>query len=99
MAQRIDVNDLNIILDSLLNKPNSMISHHIDSANTFYSQGILQIMSKGFKIYIEVNNDRNETEEERNTIKYSINIDIISIKPLCRNHCEELSSVIIKSRC
>ena len=80
MAQRIDVNDLNIILDSLLNKPNSMIAHHIDSANTFYSQGILQIMSKGFKIYIEVNNDRNETEEERNTIKYSINIDIISIK-------------------
>lgn len=77
---KINVNDLNIILDALLNKPNSMINHHIDSANTFYEQGILQIMSKGFKIFIEVNNERNETEEERNIIKYSINIDITAVK-------------------
>lgn len=73
-------NDLTIILDSLLNKQDSMIAHHIESINLFNETGILQIMSKGFKIYIEVANDRAETEEERNIIKYSVNIDITGMK-------------------
>ena len=73
-------NDLIAIFNSLLVKPNSLIKHHIDSINEFNSNGIEQIMSKGFKIQVEINNERDKTEEDISISKYLINTDIYNVE-------------------
>lgn len=60
----INPDDLFLIFDSLL-KQKGLNSHHIESANHFYRNGISQIIKQGFKIYKELANKRNATDEDR----------------------------------
>jgi DNA-directed RNA polymerase beta subunit len=75
-----DSNDLIAIFNSLLTEPKTLIKHHIDSINEFNSNGIEQIMSKGFKIQVEINNERDKTEEDLSISKYLINADIYNVE-------------------
>jgi DNA-directed RNA polymerase beta subunit len=60
----IKQDDLFLIGDSLLDQ-RGLISHHLDSANNFYENGIRQIITQGFKIERDVVNKREATEEDK----------------------------------
>jgi hypothetical protein len=64
MSDIEDSNELIAVFNSLLTEPKTLIKHHIDSINDFNSQGIENIMAKGFKIQVEINNERDKTEED-----------------------------------
>jgi len=57
-------NDLFLVGDSLIDQ-RGLISHHLESANNFYKNGIRQIITQGFKIERDVINRRIATEEDR----------------------------------
>ena len=85
---------LRVILENELS--NNINSHHINSVNTFYSTGINQIATDTFQINVEVLNERDTTENDKeiekilgrnriNEKKYisrKIDIDILLIEDL-----------------
>ena len=76
----INSNDLISILDSMLNKKKGLIEHHIESMNKFNEFGIFQIMTNGFNIQVELNNERNQTDEDKNIIKYLMKAKITDVR-------------------
>lgn len=60
----IKQDDLLLIGDALIDQK-GLISHHLDSANNFYKNGIRQIITQGFKIEREVVNRRSATPEDK----------------------------------
>ena len=60
----IKPDELYLVGDALLDKK-GLISHHIDSANNFYQNGIEQIITHGFKIERDIANRRSATQEDR----------------------------------
>lgn len=76
----INSNDLIAILDSMLNKKKGLIEHHIESMNKFNETGIKQIMINGFNIQVELNNERNQTEEDKQIIKYLMKANITDVR-------------------
>jgi DNA-directed RNA polymerase beta subunit len=64
----INSDDLFLIGDSLLDVK-GLISHHLESANNFYKNGIRQIITQGFKIEKTIMNRRTATPED-NDIDY-----------------------------
>lgn len=98
MSDKItDQNDLIIILDSVLNQKDGLIKHHIDSMNLFTSKGIKQIVSSGFKIEVEINNERDKTEEDRSIKKYIISANITDVEltpPTAKNYDTQKSQII-----
>ncbi len=76
----INSNDLISILDSMLNKKKGLIEHHIESMNKFNETGIKQIMTSGFNIQVELNNERNQTDEDKNITKYLMKAKILDVK-------------------
>lgn len=73
-------NDLLVLIDSLLNQPDGMIKHHIDSINEFNLKGIKQIIENGFKIEVEINNERDKTPEDRSIKKYIVTANITDVE-------------------
>ena len=71
--------DLYLVGDSLLDE-HGLISHHLDSANNFYENGIRQIITQGFKIEKMVENRRSATDED---------------KEINRVHCEVIPTDIV----
>ncbi len=57
----------------------SLIEHHLDSFNKFTREGISQIMMHTFSIEAEVNNDRDETAEDRSIKKYHCEAKITKV--------------------
>jgi len=76
----LNSNDLIAILDSVLNKKKGLIEHHIDSINKFNESGIKQIMVNGFNIQVELNNERNQTDEDKEIIKYLMKANITDVR-------------------
>ena len=76
----INSNDLIAILDSMLNKKKGLIEHHIESMNKFNESGIKQIMINGFNIQVELNNERNQTDEDKQIIKYLMKANITDVR-------------------
>ena len=76
----INSNDLIAILDSMLNKKKGLIEHHIESMNKFNESGIKQIMINGFNIQVELNNERNQTEEDKQISKYLMKANITDVR-------------------
>jgi DNA-directed RNA polymerase beta subunit len=60
----INADDLFLVGDSLLDSK-GLISHHLESANNFYKNGIRQIITQGFKIEKELVNRRSATPEDK----------------------------------
>jgi len=60
----IKQDQLLLIGDALIEQK-GLISHHIDSANNFYRNGISQIITQGFKIEKNIINRRNITDEDK----------------------------------
>lgn len=76
----INSNDLIAILDSMLNKKKALIEHHIESMNKFLESGIKQIMVNGFNIQVELNNERSQTDEDKEISKYLMKANITDVK-------------------
>lgn len=76
----INSNDLIAILDSMLNKKKGLIEHHIESMNKFNESGIKQIMINGFNIQVELNNERDQTEEDKSISKYLMKANITDVR-------------------
>lgn len=76
----VSSNDLIIILDSILNKKQGLIEHHIESINKFMDSGIKQIMINNFKIQVELNNERDNTEEDKSIAKFKMVANITDVK-------------------
>lgn len=72
--------DLIPILDSILVKEKSLISHHIDSFNQFIDNGIKSIMTNTFRIVTEYNNERDATPEDKSIDKYIMEAKILDVK-------------------
>ena len=72
--------DLITILDSILVKEKSLISHHIDSFNQFVDSGIKSIMTETFRIVVEYNNQREATPEDKSIEKYIMEAKILDVK-------------------
>lgn len=90
-------NDLLIIFDSQLNQPNGMIKHHIDSINEFNFKGIKQIIESGFKIQVEINNERTKTVEDRSIKLITINANITDVElthPTTQNYISQKSQIL-----
>ena len=60
---KLNQDDLFLIGDSLIQNK-GLISHHLDSANNFYLNGIKQIITQGFKIQKDIYNRRKQTPED-----------------------------------
>lgn len=76
----INSNDLIAILDSMLNKKKGLIEHHIESMNKFNESGIKQIMINGFNIQVELNNERDQTDEDKSITKYLMKANITDVR-------------------
>lgn len=61
--EKINENDLFLIVDSFIDIK-GLISHHIESANKFYSSGIEEIILRGFEIERTINNERDSNDED-----------------------------------
>ena len=93
----ISSNDLTIILDSILNKEKGLISHHIDSINKFNESGIKQIMVNGFLIRVELNNDRDQTDEDKLISKYLMEARVTDVRllpPVTINYDTQRSQIL-----
>jgi DNA-directed RNA polymerase beta subunit len=64
----------------MLNKKKGLIEHHIESMNKFNESGIKQIMINGFNIQVELNNERNQTDEDKQIIKYLMKANITDVR-------------------
>lgn len=73
-------NDFIYILDNIISRKEDLVKHHIDSMNNFYDHGLDWIISKGFNIKVDIINDREDTEEDKNTLKTSINVKMYNVK-------------------
>lgn len=71
--------DMIAVLDSILPDKRSLISHHLDSFNYFVTTGIKQIMQHTFVIAVEMNNDRDQTAEDRSIDKYVAEARILDV--------------------
>ena len=60
----IDGDDLFLVGDSLINLK-GLVSHHLESANNFYKNGIKQIITNGFVIAKDLLNRRSLTDEDK----------------------------------
>lgn len=76
-----DQDELLLVGDSLIDQK-GLISHHLDSANNFYKNGIAQIIS-GFTIEKDIINRRNITDEDNDIqwIKCSVKPKNIVLTP------------------
>lgn len=93
----ISSNDLIIILDSILNKKKGLISHHIDSINKFNETGIKNIMVNGFLIRVELNNERDSTDEDKSISKYLMEAKITDVRllpPVTINYDTQRSQIL-----
>lgn len=78
---------LRVILDNELS--NNINSHHIKSVNTFYSTGINQIATDTFQINVEVLNERDTTDVDKEIEKIFVDVVITNImlnKPNTRRY-------------
>lgn len=73
-------NDFIYILDNVISRKEDLVKHHLDSMNNFYDHGLDWIISKGFNIKVDIINDREDTEEDKNTLKTSINVKMYNVK-------------------
>lgn len=73
--------DLTIILDSEL-ETNTPVGHHIESFDSFTSQGINQIVTKLFKVEKSILNERTNTPEDNEieTISYVVKFNRVEIE-------------------
>lgn len=76
----VNANDLTCVLDSILVKEKSIISHHIDSFDQFIQNGIKSIMTETFRIVIEYNNQRDVTPEDKSIEKYIMEAKILDVR-------------------
>lgn len=76
----INAGDLTCVLDSLLTKEKSIISHHIDSFDQFIQNGIKSIMTETFRIVVEYNNQRDVTPEDKSIEKYVMEAKILDVR-------------------
>lgn len=53
--------------------------HHLDSMNSFYKQGIKQIVTKVFSVDIRMKNQRDKTDEDREISEYNIHVDFTDV--------------------
>ncbi len=93
----ISSNDLIIILDSILNKKKGLISHHLDSINKFNESGIKQIMVNGFNIQVELNNERDSSDEDKSITKYLMKANITDVRllpPVTINYDTQRSQIL-----
>jgi DNA-directed RNA polymerase beta subunit len=93
----ISSNDLIIILDSILNKKKGLISHHVESINKFNESGIKQIMVNGFNIQVELNNERDSTDEDKLITKYLMKANITDVRllpPVTINYDTQRSQIL-----
>lgn len=93
----ISSNDLIIILDSIISNKKGIISHHLDSMNKFNESGIKQIMVNGFLIQVELNNDRDDTEEDKQISKYLMRANITDVRltsPVTINYDTQRSQIL-----
>ena len=79
-TNNINSNDLIAILDSMLNTKKGLIEHHIESMNKFNESGIKQIMTNGFNIQVELNNERTQTDEDNEISKYLMKAVITDVR-------------------
>ena len=66
------------VADSFLDE-NGLVQHHIASANNFYTKGVQQIISQGFKIGREMQNLRTTTEEDKSIASISCNVNFTNV--------------------
>lgn len=93
----INSNDLIIILDSILNKKKGLISHHVESINKFNDSGIKQIMVNGFNIEVQLNNERDSTDEDKLITKYLMKANITDVRllpPVTINYDTQRSQIL-----
>lgn len=93
----INSNDLIIILDSILNKKKGLISHHLDSMNKFNDMGIKNIMVNGFNIEVQLNNERDSTDEDKLITKYLMKANITDVRllpPVTINYDTQRSQIL-----
>lgn len=61
---KLDQNSLYLVGDALIEKE-TLIGHHLKSANNFYTNGIRQIITEGFDIRRIIPNKRSTTDEDK----------------------------------
>lgn len=76
----VNANDLTCILDSILVKEKSLISHHLDSFDQFIQNGIKSIMTETFRIVVEFNNQRDATPEDKTIDKFIMEAKILDVR-------------------
>jgi len=96
----ISSNDLIVILDSILNNKKGIIAHHLDSMNKFNESGIKQIIINNFSIESSLNNDREESEEDKLIAKYLMKANITDVRltsPVTINYDTQKSQILYPS--
>jgi len=80
-SSEIEPEDLTVLLDSEL-EYNTPVGHHIESFDSFTSQGINQIVTKLFKVEKTIINERNNTPEDNEieTISYVVKFTRVEIE-------------------
>jgi hypothetical protein len=66
------------VADSFLDE-HGLVQHHIASANNFYTKGVQQIISQGFKIGREMQNVRTTTDEDKSIASISCNVNFTNV--------------------
>lgn len=64
LVNNLNQEDLFLVIDALIDLK-GLVSHHLESANNFYTNGIKQIITQGFKIEKNILNRRSATAEDK----------------------------------
>jgi DNA-directed RNA polymerase beta subunit len=93
----IDGEDLILVGDSSLQEPKDLIIHHLNSTNNFYTHGISNIITQGFKIERTIQNKRANTPEDANIEKIFCEViptDIQLLPPRTLNYLSDREIVL-----
>lgn len=74
----IDPDSLVLVIDSAVRQW-GLASHHTDSMNDFYKVGISEVIMKNFQIAIDLINERDHTQEDRDIARYAVNVVVNNV--------------------
>lgn len=74
----INQDDLFLVGDAEIDEK-GLVSHHIESANDFYRNGIQQIITTVFKVEKDIDNQRSSTNEDREIKRFHVLINFTDV--------------------
>lgn len=99
-CDEVNPDDLPVILDAEIDK-RTLVGHHLESFNSFTSQGISQIITQLFKVEHAMKNERDKTPEDQEIESISFVVrftDVQIARPTMANYYSGIAEELLPNR-